>query len=136
MDVDRYLTGVPMDLFQPHVILPAQHFNPPKKLAPEHRLLMAVLDDAVGALRSTASPQTLEAANAVAARRGATLAVFLRAHLRGSRSRREHVPPPAIGAGATTGIVVARDADADTRTLSDVGMPHVAKRRRNERRTA
>ncbi len=30
MDVDRYLTGVPIDLFQPHVILPAQHFNPPK----------------------------------------------------------------------------------------------------------
>ena len=36
-----------MDLLQPHVILPAQHFNPPKKLAPEHRLMMAVLDDAV-----------------------------------------------------------------------------------------
>jgi hypothetical protein len=47
MDVDRYLTGVPIDLFRPHVILPAQHFNPPKKLAPEHRLMMAVLDDAL-----------------------------------------------------------------------------------------
>ena len=47
MDVDRYLTGVPLDLFQPHLILPAQHFHPPKKLAPEHRLMMAVLDDAV-----------------------------------------------------------------------------------------
>jgi hypothetical protein len=47
MDVDRYLTGVPLDLFQPHVLLPAQHFHPPKKLAPEQRLMMAVLDDAV-----------------------------------------------------------------------------------------
>jgi hypothetical protein len=47
MDVDRYLTGVPIDLFQPQVILPAQHFNLPKKIAPEHRLMMAVLDDAV-----------------------------------------------------------------------------------------
>jgi hypothetical protein len=47
MDADRYLTGVPIDLFQPHIILPAQHFNPPKKLAPEQRLMMAVLDDAV-----------------------------------------------------------------------------------------
>jgi hypothetical protein len=47
MDVDWYLAGVPSDLFQPHVILPAQHFHPPKQLAPEHRLMMAVLDDAV-----------------------------------------------------------------------------------------
>jgi hypothetical protein len=47
MDVDQYLTGAKIDLFQPHVILPAQHFSPPKKLAPEHRLMMAVLDDAV-----------------------------------------------------------------------------------------
>jgi hypothetical protein len=29
------------------VILPAQHFTPPKKLAPEHRLRMAVLDEAI-----------------------------------------------------------------------------------------
>jgi hypothetical protein len=47
MDVDRYLTGVPIDLFQPHIILPSQHFEPPGKFAPEHRLMMAVLDDAV-----------------------------------------------------------------------------------------
>jgi hypothetical protein len=46
MDADRYLTGVPSDLFEPHVILPAQ-LSPPKTLAPEHRLMMAVLDDAV-----------------------------------------------------------------------------------------
>lgn len=47
MNVDRHLTGAPIDLFQPHVILWAQHFNPPKRLAPEHRLMMAVLDDAI-----------------------------------------------------------------------------------------
>lgn len=47
MDLDRYLTELPSALLQPHVILPAQHFHPPKKLAPEHRLMMAVLNDAV-----------------------------------------------------------------------------------------
>lgn len=47
MDVDRYLAGVPIDLFQPHVILPAQHFTAPQKLAPEQRLMMAVLHDAL-----------------------------------------------------------------------------------------
>lgn len=47
MEVDRYLTGAPSALFQPQVISPAQYFAPPKKLAPEHRLMMAVLEDAV-----------------------------------------------------------------------------------------
>lgn len=47
MDVDWYLSGLPVDLFEPRVILPAQHFHPPRKLAPEHRLMMAVLGDAV-----------------------------------------------------------------------------------------
>jgi hypothetical protein len=47
MDPDRHLTGVPIDLLQPHMILPAQHFKPPKRLAPKHRLMTAVLDGAV-----------------------------------------------------------------------------------------
>ena len=47
MDVDRYLTGVPIGLFQPHVILPSQDFTSPKQFAPERRLMTAVLDDAV-----------------------------------------------------------------------------------------
>lgn len=47
MDLDGYPTGIPSDLFRPHVILPAQHFNPPQKLTPEHRLMIGVLDDAV-----------------------------------------------------------------------------------------
>jgi hypothetical protein len=76
--------------------------------------------------RRRSRPSALPRGAAVAARRGATLAVFLRAHLRGSRSRRERrAPPPAIGAGAATSIGVARDADEDTRTrnrsLNQVG---------------
>jgi hypothetical protein len=47
MDVNRYLTGVPSDLFQPHVILPSQYFGSHGKLTPEHRLRIAVLDDAI-----------------------------------------------------------------------------------------
>jgi len=46
-NVNRYRTGVPIDLFQPRVTLPAQRFDAPKRLAPEQRLMMAVLDDAV-----------------------------------------------------------------------------------------
>ena len=46
-DVDRYLTSAPSELLRPHVILPAQHFNPPQKHAPEQELMMAVLEDAV-----------------------------------------------------------------------------------------
>ena len=34
-------------MVQPHVILPSQHFQPPGKLTPERRLMMAVLDDAI-----------------------------------------------------------------------------------------
>jgi hypothetical protein len=47
MDADRHLTGVAMALFQPHVILPAQLFSPPKEFTPEHRLRAAILADAV-----------------------------------------------------------------------------------------
>jgi hypothetical protein len=47
MNRERYLMGMSMDLFRPHVIVPAQPFNPRKKLTAEHRLMMAVLDGAV-----------------------------------------------------------------------------------------
>ena len=47
MEVDRDLRGVPIDPFLLDVVLPAQPFNPPKELAPEHRLRMAVLDHAI-----------------------------------------------------------------------------------------
>lgn len=47
VEADRYLMGDPIDRFQPHTIFPSQHFEPPGKLAPEQRLMMAVLDAAV-----------------------------------------------------------------------------------------
>jgi hypothetical protein len=52
MDVDWYPTDPPTDVFEPDVILPAQHFPPVGKLAPEQRLMMAVLDDAVRCVAS------------------------------------------------------------------------------------
>jgi len=39
-----------MDLFQTHVIVPVQHFNSPKEITPELRLMIAVLADAVWCL--------------------------------------------------------------------------------------
>ena len=42
MDMDALSTGVPLSLFQPLLILPEQHFDPPHKLAPEYRLMIAV----------------------------------------------------------------------------------------------
>ena len=45
-----------MDLFQTHVILPVQHFNSPKEITPELRLMMAVLADAVWCLEKFRVP--------------------------------------------------------------------------------
>lgn len=50
MQTDRYLKTL-HGMLQPHVILPVQHFPCPKKLKPEHRLMMGVLDDAVECVR-------------------------------------------------------------------------------------
>lgn len=49
-EVDHYLSGVPLSLLQPNVILPAQHFGGRRPLAPEHRLMIAVLQDAIWCL--------------------------------------------------------------------------------------
>jgi hypothetical protein len=49
-DTDRYPIGSGFDLFQPQVILPSQHFKLPGKCAPEHRLMMAVVEDAIHCL--------------------------------------------------------------------------------------
>jgi hypothetical protein len=57
MDVDRDLRGVPIDPFLLDVVLPAQPFNPPKKLAPEHRLRIAVLDDAIRCVKQYRFPK-------------------------------------------------------------------------------
>ena len=57
MDMDALSTGVPLSLFQPLLILPEQHFDPPHKLAPEYRLMIAVLDDAVWCLEKYRLPR-------------------------------------------------------------------------------
>ena len=46
-EADRYLAGVPIGMFQPHVILPPQHFHVRKPLVPEQRLMIAVVQDAI-----------------------------------------------------------------------------------------
>jgi hypothetical protein len=47
MDAKPYLTGVPRGLLEPNIILPLQHFAPRSRLTPEHRLMIAVLQDAI-----------------------------------------------------------------------------------------
>jgi hypothetical protein len=47
MDVNLRLTGLPAALMRLHVVLPSQHFTLPRKQAPEQRLMIAVLRDAV-----------------------------------------------------------------------------------------
>ena len=60
MDLDSYTAEVPMTLLQPLLILPAQHFDPPQKLAPEYRLMMAVLDDALWCIQTYRLPRDTE----------------------------------------------------------------------------
>jgi hypothetical protein len=40
-------SGVSSSLTQADIILPSQHFRPRRKIAPEHRLMIAVLHDAL-----------------------------------------------------------------------------------------
>jgi len=49
-EVDRYLSGVPIAMLQPNVILPSQHFGARKSLAPEQRLMIAVVQDAINCI--------------------------------------------------------------------------------------
>ena len=49
-EVDRYLSGVPIGMLQPNVILPSQHFGARKPLAPEQRLMIAVVQDAINCI--------------------------------------------------------------------------------------
>jgi hypothetical protein len=46
-EVDRYGSGVSIGLTQPDIILPSQHFPPRRMQAPEQRLMIAVLHDAL-----------------------------------------------------------------------------------------
>jgi len=56
MDAGGYPHSAAMDLFQTHVILPVQHFNSPKEITPELRLMIAVLADAVWCLEKFRVP--------------------------------------------------------------------------------
>ncbi|MGD0948095.1 MAG: hypothetical protein ABSA52_11750 [Candidatus Binatia bacterium] len=47
IEANLQLAGVPSSLTQPDIILPSQHFGPRRKQAPEQRLMIAVLHDAL-----------------------------------------------------------------------------------------
>jgi hypothetical protein len=47
MEANVLIAGLPSGLTQLHIILPAQHFKPQGKQAPEQRLMIAVLRDAL-----------------------------------------------------------------------------------------
>ena len=49
-EANLQLAGVPSNLTQFDIILPSQHFNSPGKHAPELRLMIAVLHDALDCL--------------------------------------------------------------------------------------
>jgi hypothetical protein len=47
LEANGHLREVPFDMMQPDIILPSQHFGPRRKQAPEQRLMIAVLHDAL-----------------------------------------------------------------------------------------
>ena len=59
-DANRYMMGVSADLLQPDLILPVQYFHPPKKLSPEHRLMMAIVDDAFRCVEKNRHPKNAQ----------------------------------------------------------------------------
>ena len=50
IEANLQLAGVPSSLTQLDIILPSQHFGPRRKQAPEQRLMIAVLHDALDCL--------------------------------------------------------------------------------------
>jgi hypothetical protein len=50
MEANLHLAGVPSSLTQLDIILPSQHFGPRRQQAPEQRLMIAVLHDALDCL--------------------------------------------------------------------------------------
>ena len=50
IEANLQLAGVPSSLTQLNIILPSQHFGPRRKQAPEQRLMIAVLHDALDCL--------------------------------------------------------------------------------------
>ena len=51
IEANLQLAGVPSSLTQPDIILPSQHFGPRRKQAPEQRLMIDVLHDALDFLQ-------------------------------------------------------------------------------------
>jgi len=47
MEANLHPAELPFGMAQPDIILPSQHFRPRNKQAPEHRLMIAVLRDAL-----------------------------------------------------------------------------------------
>ena len=47
MEANLRLAGVPTGMMQLDIVLPSQHFGPRRKQAPEQRLMIAVLHDAL-----------------------------------------------------------------------------------------
>lgn len=50
MEANLRLAGVPIGMMQLDIVLPSQHFGPRRKQAPEQRLMIAVLHDALDCL--------------------------------------------------------------------------------------
>ena len=50
IEANLQLAGVPSNVTQLDIILPSQHFGPRRKQAPEQRLMIAVLHDALDCL--------------------------------------------------------------------------------------
>ena len=50
IEANLQLAGIPSSLTQLDIILPSQHFGPRRKQAPEQRLMIAVLHDALDCL--------------------------------------------------------------------------------------
>jgi len=50
IEANLQLAGVPSSLTQPDIILPSQHFGPRRKQAPEQRLMIAVVQDAINCI--------------------------------------------------------------------------------------
>ena len=51
MEADLRLAGLPIGMMQLDIVLPSQHFGSRRKQAPEQRLMIAVLQDALDCLQ-------------------------------------------------------------------------------------
>ena len=52
MQANLWLMGLPAGMMQVEIVLPSQHFGPRRMQAPEERLMIAVLQDALACLQN------------------------------------------------------------------------------------